>query len=55
MSRLAQDPLDFGIPEQVVEAARATAGKRSPEEATAILDYFRSADAEILETQAGIG
>jgi len=40
------DPLDFGIPEAVVEASRAPAGKRTPEEATAILDYFRSTDAE---------
>ncbi|MSU59685.1 MAG: DUF1549 domain-containing protein [Pedosphaera sp.] len=40
------DPLDFGLPENVVQAARAAAGQRTPEEASAILDFYRYSDAE---------
>jgi len=40
------DPLDFGQPEQVVLAARAPAGQRTPEQASAILDHYRYSDAE---------
>ena len=40
------DPLDFGLPENVVQAARAAAGQRTPEQASAILDFYRYSDAE---------
>ncbi|MEO6183550.1 MAG: DUF1549 domain-containing protein, partial [Verrucomicrobiota bacterium] len=40
------DPLDFGLPEKVVQAARAPAGQRQPEQASAILDFYRYSDAE---------
>jgi hypothetical protein len=42
----SEDPLNFGYPEKVVEAGRAQAGQRTPEQATAILDFYRSNDAE---------
>jgi len=42
----SEDPLDFGMPEPVVEAARSPAGQRKPEQAAAIVDYYRSFDAE---------
>jgi WD40 repeat protein/mono/diheme cytochrome c family protein len=42
----SEDPLNFGIPEGVVQAARAPAGQRKPEQAAAIFDYYRSFDAE---------
>ena len=42
----SDDPLDFGAPEDVVQAARASAGQRSAEQATAILDFYRNTDAE---------
>jgi hypothetical protein len=40
------DPLDLGLPEKVVLAARAPAGQRSPEQAAAVLDYYRYSDSE---------
>jgi len=40
----SDDPLDFGFPENVVEAARAPAGERTLEQASAILDYYRNSD-----------
>ncbi len=40
------EPLDFGLPEKVVQAARASAGQRQPEQASAILDFYRYSDAE---------
>jgi hypothetical protein len=40
------DPLDFGLPEAVVQAARAPAGERKAEQAAAIIDYYRYTDAE---------
>jgi len=40
----SDDPLDFGYPENVVEAARASAGERTLEQASAILDYYRNSD-----------
>lgn len=40
------EPLDFGMPEAVVQAARAPAGERKPQQAAAIFDYYRSIDAE---------
>jgi WD40 repeat protein/mono/diheme cytochrome c family protein len=40
----SDDPLDFGLPGNVVEAARAPAGERKAEQAAAILDYYRNSD-----------
>jgi hypothetical protein len=40
------DPLDFGAPENVVQAAKAPAGKRTADEASAILEFYRYSDAE---------
>jgi hypothetical protein len=42
----SEDPLDFGMPEAVVQAARAPAGQRKPEQAAAIFEYYRYTDAE---------
>jgi WD40 repeat protein len=42
----SDDPLDLGLPEKVVQAARAPAGQRSAEQAAAILDYYRYSDSE---------
>jgi hypothetical protein len=42
----SEDPLDFGMPEGVVQAARAAAGQRKPDQSAAILDYYRSIDTE---------
>ena len=42
----SDDPLDFGLPESVIEAARAPAGQRKPEQSAAILDFYRYSDAE---------
>ncbi len=39
-------PLDFGMPDNVVRAARSPAGQRQPEQATAILNYYRDSDGE---------
>jgi WD40 repeat protein len=41
-----EDALDFGMPEPLVEAARASAGKRTPEQAGTIFSFYRSIDAE---------
>jgi WD40 repeat protein/mono/diheme cytochrome c family protein len=40
------EPLDFGLPDGVVQAARAPAGQRKPEQASAIIDYYRNSDVE---------
>ena len=40
------DPLDFGLPQSVVRAARAPAGQRTPEQFAAVIDFYRYADAE---------
>ena len=42
----SDDPLDFGAPEDVVQAARAPAGQRTSEQASAILDFYRNTDSE---------
>jgi hypothetical protein len=42
----SDDPLNFGAPEEVVEASRAPAGKRTAEQAGAILDFYRTTDSE---------
>ena len=40
------EPLDFGQPEQVVLAARAPAGQRTPEQSSAIIGLYRYSDTE---------
>lgn len=40
------DPLDFGLPQKVVEAVRAPAGERTPDQVAAIVDHFRAGDRE---------
>jgi hypothetical protein len=42
----SDDPLDFGMPEPVVQAARAAAGQRTPEQAAVLVDYYRASDLE---------
>ena len=42
----AEDPLDFGLPGRVAAAVRSPAGERQPEQAGAIVDYYRSLDIE---------
>ncbi len=42
----SNDPLDPGFPENVVLAARAPAGQRKPEQASAILAFHRDTDIE---------
>jgi hypothetical protein len=42
----SNEPLDFGLPESVVLAARAPAGLRKPEQAAAMVDFYRAADGE---------
>lgn len=42
----SDDPLDFGLPENVVQAARAPAGQRTSEQASAMLDYYRNSDGD---------
>jgi WD40 repeat protein/mono/diheme cytochrome c family protein len=48
------DPLDFGMPEAVVQATHAEAGHRKPEQAAAIIDYYRSIDAEFWRRRQAI-
>ncbi len=50
----SDDPLDFGMPDPVVQAARSPAGKRTPEQAAAILEYYRSADAEFWQRKQAV-
>src|SRR5262249_34560347 len=47
-------PLDFGLPEAVVEAARAPAGQRTPEQAAAIVSYYRYSDAEFWKRKQAV-
>lgn len=42
----SESPLDFGLPEAVVQAVRAPAGQRTPEQSATIVDYYRYTDAE---------
>jgi hypothetical protein len=42
----SQEPLEFGLPENVTQAVRAPAGERSSEQAAAIIDYYRYGDLE---------
>jgi hypothetical protein len=48
------DPLDFGMPEAVVQASRASAGQRTPEQAAAIVSYYRAADAEFWKRKQAV-
>jgi hypothetical protein len=48
------DPLDFGIPDSVVQAARAPAGQRKPEQAAAIFEYYRSTDTEFWKRRQAV-
>ena len=49
------DPLDPGLPEGVVIAARAPAGQRKPEQAAAILAYHRDSDVEFWKRKVAVG
>jgi len=42
----SDDPLDFGMPQQVVMASQAAAGQRTAEQAAAIIDFYRYQDSE---------
>ena len=48
------DPLDFGVPEPVVLAARAPAGLRQPAQAAAIVDYYRASDVEFWKRKQAV-
>jgi len=48
------DPLDFGLPESVVLAARSPAGQRKPEQASAIIDYYRDSDGEFWKRKQAV-
>jgi len=50
----SDDPLDFGLPENVVQAARAPAGQRKPEEASAILDFYRNSDGDFWKRKQAV-
>ena len=50
----SRDPLDFGLPEPVVLAARAPAGHRKPEQAAAIVDFYRAGDAEFWKRKQAV-
>lgn len=48
------DALDFGMPEAVVQASRAAAGQRTPEQAAAIVSYYRAADADFWKRKQAV-
>jgi hypothetical protein len=48
------DPLDFGFPEKVVDAARAPAGTRTAEQSAALIDYVRNSDTELWRRKAAL-
>jgi WD40 repeat protein/mono/diheme cytochrome c family protein len=48
------DPLDFGLPENVVLAARSPAGQRKPEQASAIIDFYRDSDGEFWKRKQAV-
>jgi WD40 repeat protein/mono/diheme cytochrome c family protein len=50
----SDDPLDFGLPENVVQAARAPAGERQPEQASAILDFYRNSDGDFWKRKQAV-
>jgi hypothetical protein len=51
----SEEPLDFGMPEPVVQAARSPAGQRKPAQAAAIFDYYRFIDAEFWRRRQAVG
>jgi WD40 repeat protein len=50
----SDDPLDFGMPDPVVQAARAAAGKRTAEQAGALLAFYRSTDVEFWKRKQAV-
>ena len=46
--------LDFGLPEAVVDAVRSPAGERTPEQASALLDYYRYTDTEFWKRKLAV-
>jgi hypothetical protein len=50
----SEDPLDFGYPEKIVEAAKAPAGERTPEQSLAVLEYFRDSDGEFWKRKQAV-
>jgi hypothetical protein len=46
--------LDFGMPDPVVQAARAAAGKRTAEQAGALLAFYRSTDVEFWKRKQAV-
>jgi hypothetical protein len=50
----SDDPLDFGLPEPVVNAVRSPAGERTPEQAAAIVDYYRYTDTEFWKRKKAV-
>ena len=50
----SEEPLDFGMPEPVVQAARSPAGQRKPAQAAAIFDYYRFIDAEFWKRRQAV-
>jgi len=50
----SDNPLDFGLPEAVVQAVRAPAGGRTPAQATAILDFYRHTDTEFWKRKQAV-
>jgi hypothetical protein len=49
-----EDPLDFGMPEAVVQAARAQPGKRTPSQAAALIDHYRANDVEFWKRKQAV-
>jgi len=41
-----ESPLEFGLPQAVVEGARAPAGQRKPDQAAAVVEFYRASDGE---------
>ena len=50
----SETPLEFGLPEAVVQAVRSPAGERTPEQAAAIVDYYRYTDTEFWKRKQAV-
>lgn len=50
----SDNPLDFGLPDAVVQAVRAPAGERTSEQAAAIVDYYRYTDTEFWKRRQAV-
>jgi len=50
----SDDPLDFGVPEAIAQAARAAAGQRKAEQSAAIIEYYRSFDTELWKRKQAV-